>query len=437
MNTIEKTIELLNTSYSPFHVVKNIEEELKAKGFMQLCENRNYNLELGKSYFVKRNDSSIIAFRLPQKITTDFHFQITASHTDSPTFKIKPNPIIRKENVILLNTEPYGGLIYNTWLDKPLSFAGRVMVRQKDRIETRLLSIDEDILIIPNLAIHMNRTINSGYIYNPSKDLLPMFALDIDDSFDFKEYLKNKLELNGEEEVLAFDLFLYNRQKATLIGMNREFLASGREDDLTSCYSSLLGFVESENPVTACNVFVAFDNEEVGSLTKQGANSTFLKETLKRISDIFEINADDYETRIAASTLISIDNAHADHPNHLEIHDQTSPVLMNKGIVIKYNANQSYTSDSLSSSIVKTLCHQKGIAFQEYTNRSDMRGGSTLGNISNSMVSLTSVDIGIPQLSMHSSYEVLAKNDITSMADFVKEYYSHDIYMDGSSVRIK
>ena len=149
------------------------------------------------------------------------------------------------------------------------------------------------------------------------------------------------------------------------------------------------------------------------------------------------INVDDYETRIAASTLISIDNAHADHPNHLEIHDQTSPVLMNKGIVIKYNANQSYTSDSLSSSIVKALCHQKGIAFQEYTNRSDMRGGSTLGNISNSMVSLTSVDIGIPQLSMHSSYEVLAKNDITSMADFVKEYYSHDIYMDGSSVRIK
>lgn len=437
MNTIEKTIELLNTSYSPFHVVKNIEEELKAKGFIPLCENRNYNLELGKSYFVKRNDSSIIAFRLPQKITTDFHFQITASHTDSPTFKIKPNPIIRKENVILLNTEPYGGLIYNTWLDKPLSFAGRVMVRQKDRIETRLLSIDEDILIIPNLAIHMNRTINSGYIYNPSKDLLPMFALDIDESFDFKEYLKNKLELNGEDEVLAFDLFLYNRQKATLIGMNREFLASGREDDLTSCYSSLLGFMESQNQVAACNVFVAFDNEEVGSLTKQGANSTFLKETLKRISHILGINVDDYETRIAASTLISIDNAHADHPNHLEIHDQTSPVLMNKGIVIKYNANQSYTSDSLSSSIVKALCHQKGIAFQEYTNRSDMRGGSTLGNISNSMVSLTSVDIGIPQLSMHSSYEVLAKNDITSMADFVKEYYSHDIYMDGSSVRIK
>lgn len=436
MNPIEKTIELLNKSYSPFHVVRNIQDELESKGFIQLFENSPYHLEAGKSYYVKRNDSSIIAFILPDGIDSRFHFQITASHTDSPTFKIKPNPILRKENSVLLNTEPYGGLIYNTWLDKPLSFAGRVMVKEGNSIKTELLAIDEDLLIIPNLAIHMNRTINSGYVYNPAKDLLPLFALDVEESFNFMTYLKKKMNLREEDNILSFDLFLYNRQKAALLGMNKELIGSGREDDLTSCYSSLLGFLNADKNDKACNVFVAFDNEEVGSLTKQGANSTFLKETLSRISRSFENNPDDFESRIAASTLISIDNAHADHPNHLEVRDQTSPVMMNKGIVIKYNANQSYTSDSLSSSIVKLLCNTNNIPYQEYTNRSDMRGGSTLGNISNSMVSLTSVDIGIPQLSMHSSYEVLAKNDLLSMENFVREYYSHDIYIEGSDILI-
>lgn len=436
MTTNEKLIQLLNASYSPFHVVKNIESELQSHGFIQLKENENYSLELSKSYFVKRNDSSIIAFTLPETLTSDFHFQITASHTDSPTFKLKPNPVIRKENAIVLNTEPYGGLIHNTWLDRPLSFAGRVLISHEGKIETRLLNIDEDLLIIPNLAIHMNRNINSGFAYNPSKDLLPLFSLDAEDDFSFADYLKEKLNLTKEDIVEGFDLFLYNRTKATLLGRKKEFLASGREDDLASCYSSLLGFLESGLSQTAVKVFVAFDNEEVGSLTKQGANSTFLKETLIRISKIFEQEKDDFEKRIASSSLISIDNAHADHPNYLEVHDQTSPVRMNHGIVIKYNANQSYTSDALSASIVKTICRKEEIPFQEFTNRSDMRGGSTLGNISNSIVSMTSVDIGIPQLAMHSSYEVLALKDMLEMERFVKAYYSYDVIVDSSSIVI-
>ncbi len=437
MNTIKKTIDLLNKSYSPYHVVKNIEEELKRKDFTLLSEEENYELTPGNKYYVKRNDSSIIAFKLPKDMS-DFHFQITASHTDSPTFKIKPDPVIRKETAILLNTEPYGGLIHNTWLDKPLSFAGRVMVSQNGRkIQTKLLAIDEDLLIIPNLCIHMNREINSGFKYNPSKDLLPIFALDERDDFSFDSYLLEKLNLDKSYEIKGYDLFLYNRQKPTVIGKNQELLGSPREDDLASCYSALLGFLDSKNTDDTVSVFVAFDNEEVGSLTKQGANSTFLKETLKRISKIFKHADDDFEKEIAKSCLISIDNAHADHPNYLEIKDKTTSILMNHGIVIKYNANQSYTSDSFSSAIVKLICDNYDIHYQDYTNRSDMRGGSTLGNISNSMVSLTSVDIGIGQLSMHSSYEVMGKYDLEAMKAFVELFYSSNIKITSNSIELK
>lgn len=436
MNTITKTIDLLSKSYSPYHVVKNIEEELETNNFKKLNEEDNYSLLPGVKYYIKRNDSSIIAFSLPLNMS-DFHFQITASHTDSPTFKIKPNPIIRKENAILLNTEPYGGLIHNTWLDKPLSFAGRVMVKNEGKIESKLLAIDEDLLIIPNLCIHMNREINSGFRYNPSKDLLPLFALDEKEDFSFDNYLLEKLNLNSSSKVIGYDLFLYNREKVTTIGKNQELLASSREDDLTSCYTALLGFINSKQIDNSVSIFVAFDNEEVGSLTKQGANSTFLKETLKRISKCFKKNEDDFEKEIAKSCLISIDNAHGDHPNYLEIKDKTTKVLLNHGIVIKYNANQSYTSDSFSSAIVKSICDTNNIKYQDYTNRSDMRGGSTLGNISNSMVSLTSVDIGLAQLAMHSSYEVLGKYDLEDMKSFVEKFYSSSINIHSNYIEIK
>lgn len=436
MNTITKTIDLLSKSYSPYHVVKNIEEELETNNFKKINEEDNYSLLPGKKYYIKRNDSSIIAFSLPLNMS-DFHFQITASHTDSPTFKIKPNPIIRKENAILLNTEPYGGLIHNTWLDKPLSFAGRVMVKNEGRIESKLLAIDEDLLIIPNLCIHMNREINSGFRYNPSKDLLPLFALDEKEDFSFDNYLLEKLNLNSTSKIIGYDLFLYNREKVTTIGKNQELLASPREDDLTSCYTALLGFINSKQIDNSVSIFVAFDNEEVGSLTKQGANSTFLKETLKRISKCFKKNEDDFEKEISKSCLISIDNAHGDHPNYLEIKDKTTKVLLNHGIVIKYNANQSYTSDSFSSAIVKSICDSNNIKYQDYTNRSDMRGGSTLGNISNSMVSLTSVDIGLAQLAMHSSYEVLGKYDLEDMKSFVEKFYSSSINIHSNYIEIK
>lgn len=432
MNNLDKIINLLNESYSPFHVVKNIENELKENGFSLLKENQNFRLEKGKKYYVKRNDTSIIVFEIPDDFSlASSSFLLTATHNDSPTFKIKPNPIIHKGNLMLLNTEPYGGGIYATWLDKPLSIAGRVLVEKDDRIESRLLAIDEDLLEIPNVCIHMNRTVNSENKVNPSTDTLPLFGIDQND-FSFDKYLLKQLNLEGYE-VLSHDLFLYNREKAKLIGREKEFLASGRLDDLSAAYSALLGFLSSKKG-KAIKVYASFDNEEVGSLTRQGANSTFLKETLKRIIIALGGKDDDFEKTIASSFMLSIDNAHADHPNHMEYTDKTTKVEMNKGIVIKYNANQSYTSDALSSAIVKSIMKKNAIPYQEYTNRSDLRGGSTLGNISNSEVSLITVDIGLAQLAMHSSYEIMGKKDIDYLVDFTKDYFASNIQIDYDTV---
>ncbi len=434
MENTEKIISLLNQSYSPFHVVSNIEKELLSHGFLARKENRNYDIQPGNSYYVKRNDTSIIAFTVPKKFTKDnLRFLLSATHNDSPTFKIKPNPIVRKDNLMLLNTEPYGGGIYATWLDKPLSIAGRVFTEEKDGIHSHLLVIDEDLLEIPNVCIHMNHTVNSANTVNPAVDTLPIFGTD-EENFSFNDYLLEKLGLDREEsKVLSHDLFLYNREKAAKVGYHQEFLASGRLDDLSAAYTVLLGFLSSEEN-DAIKVYASFDNEEVGSLTRQGANSTFLKETLKRIVIALGGEKDDFEKAVASSFMISVDNAHANHPNHPEYTDKTTNVQLNKGIVIKYNANQSYTSDALSSSLIKAIMNKYGIPYQEYTNRSDLRGGSTLGNLSNSEVSLITVDIGIAQLAMHSSYELLGVEDLSHMISFASHYFSSPIRIEEEKI---
>ena len=418
MNTNEAVLNLLKKSYSPFHAVKNIEEKLLEGGFIELDETKTYKLELGKSYFVKRNDSSIIAFRLPKKCE-EIAFHIAAAHTDSPTFKVKPNPVLIKGGLMMLNVEPYGGMLHSTWLDRPLSIAGRVLVKNENGIASHLLAIDEELLQIPNLCIHMNREANKGFAYNPAKDLIPVFG-QVEEGFDFNKYLLEKLGLEGE--VLGHDLFLYNRDEPRYVGRKQEFLSSGRLDDLSSAYTALLGFLESENEKDV-NVLVCFDNEEVGSLTKQGANSDFLKRNLERIL-IALGKKDEMGEIVARSFLLSIDNAHANHPNYPEISDATTKVALGGGIVIKYNANQKYTSDAVSASRVKDIAKEAGVPVQEYTNRSDLPGGSTLGNISNSELSLTSCDIGLPQLAMHSSNEFMAVADLEYMVRLVSAFYS-------------
>ncbi len=418
---IENILSLLNRSYSPFHVVNNIKEELLKKGFLELEEKEDFSLEKGKSYFVKRNDTSIIAFRLPKEKAKSF--RITSSHTDCPTFKLKPNPIIAYKNLLLLNVEPYGGGIYYSWMDRPLSIAGRLLVQDEKGIHSKLFAIEENLLTIPSVAIHMNREVNSNASFNPAKDMIPLLG-NAKKDFSFSSYLKEKASLKSEETIIAHDLFLYSREKALFSGMNQEFVSSPRLDDLGSVYTSLFGFLNEKKDNDSVSLFVAFDNEEVGSLTRQGANSTFLSDILKRITTLLGNN---YQTMVANSVMLSIDNGHANHPNHPEYSDATTDVELNQGVVIKYNANQKYTTDAISSALVKAIAAKENLNIQEYTNRSDLRGGSTLGNISNSEVSLLCADIGLPQLAMHSSYELVGKKDMEDMIRLVSSFYETKI----------
>lgn len=423
-------MSLLKTSHSPFQVVDNIEKELREKGSIELKENTKWDLEKNKSCYVKRNDSSIIAFRIPE-ILSHHAFHISAAHTDSPSFKIKPNPIVVRNNLMMLQTEPYGGGIYHTWMDRPLSFAGRLLVKDEKEIRTVLLDIDEDLLDIPSLCIHFDRNVNSGKDFNPAIDMIPVFGTTEKD-FDFSKYLKEKAGLKDNEEILSYDLFLYVREEPRLIGSRHEFLLSPREDDLSSTYSSLSGFLEAESS-DSISVYCAFDNEEVGSLTKQGAFSTFLSDVLHRIAKACGF---DYEESVASSFLLSIDNAHANHPNHPEVSGAGVDCEMNRGIVLKSNANQSYTTDAFSSAIVKEVAEEAKVPLQYFTNRADLKGGSTLGNLSNNQVSLNAADIGIAQLAMHSCNELLGAYDIENMAELVKSYFSSDFQIQGNSIKL-
>lgn len=429
MNYKEQLMGMLETSYSPFHAVKNIVSRLKESGFEELRESSEFALEKGHSYYVVRNGTSVIAFKVPSVIDNPM-CKIAAVHTDSPTFKIKPNPVKRFKNIVSLNCEPYGGSIYYTFFDKPLSLAGRVFVKKGGKVVPELVAIDKDLLYIPSVCIHMNRQCNSGYEFNAARDTIPMMG-DLPADFSFNAYLS---ELIGAE-VVSYDLFIYNRQKPTIVGFNGEYLSSPRLDDLSAAYTMLMGFVESEPK--ELSIYAAFDNEEVGSLTKQGANSDFMKHTIGRIYNALGFSKEQRFAALSKSFLLSVDNAHANHPNRPDLSDSTTDVRLNGGIVLKYNANQSYTSDGLSGSIVKELCAVAGVKVQEYTNRSDLRGGGTLGNISNSEISLTAADIGIAQLAMHSSNELMGIEDTDAMVALATIYYKTTIDIEGESFSIK
>lgn len=430
MSNLEKMMGLLSKSYSQFHAVENIKNELLSSGFEELKENLEFHALPGHNYFITRNDSSIVAFKIPANPAKQF--KITATHTDSPTFKIKPNPVKRYKNIASLNCEPYGGGIYYSFFDRPLTIAGRVFVKDESKVESKLLYVDQDLLYIPSLCIHMNRNVNSAFEANPARDTIPMLG-ELPEDFSFNKFLSEKL---GGKEVVSYDLYLATREKPTSVGFSNEFLSSPKLDDLAASYTALFGFVASNNE-SAINVFASFDNEEVGSLTKQGAHSDFLKHVLGRIASSLGWDKENKFQALANSVMLSIDNAHANHPNRPEMSDPTTDVRLNGGIVIKYNANQSYTSDALSSSIVKMICERNQLPYQEYTNRNDLRGGSTLGNISNSEVSLTTVDIGLAQLAMHSANEIMGAKDADDMVKLVERFYSSDISLEGSSIILK
>ena len=431
MEILKDLMNFLDSSVTMFHAINECEKVLKDSGYIYLPENEKWNIRAGK-YYTKRNSSSLIAFDIANG---DYHFQISAAHSDSPTFKLKDRPIIESNGYLKLNVEAYGGMIDATWLDKPLTLAGRVMVDTKDGIETRLLNIDKDLLIIPNVPIHFNREINKGFAFNNQVDMLPVFSAGNLSEADFDKMLAKELGVKPEA-ILAKDLYLVNRQKATVIGYDNELISSGRLDDLECVYTSLLGFIEAMNN-DHINVFAVFDNEEVGSVTKQGAMSTFLVSTLNRINKALGKSDEDYYRAIAKSMLISCDNAHAIHPNHPELFDVKNRPVLNKGIAIKESANQKYTTDAFSRAILKKILEKKNIPYQTFANRSDIAGGSTLGNLSNTVVSMNAVDIGLPQLAMHSAYETAGAKDVVYAFETLKAFFEANIDIKDDKVAIE
>ena len=422
-NHVKQLFKFIENSPSCFHAIKTITEELKNEGFVEIKEKDTWQIEQGKKYYVTRNLSSVIAFKIPQN---DFKsFNIVASHSDSPTFKIKANAEIEVKNkYVKLNTEKYGGMICSTWFDRPLSIAGRILVKENNAVKTHLVNIDKDLVIIPNLAIHMNREVNDGYTYNAQIDMLPLYG-DNSSKGSLMKTIAKEAEVE-EESILDTDLFLYNRMNGTKIGSNEEYISIPRLDDLECAFTSLSAFL-SENTSNSASVYCVFDNEEVGSGTKQGADSTFLYDVLRRINISLGKTEEDYYRLISSSFMVSADNAHALHPNYTDKSDLTNKVYMNDGIVIKYNANQKYTTDAVSASIFKTICDSVDVPYQTFTNRSDILGGSTLGNISNAHVSLNTIDIGLAQLAMHSTYETAGAKDVTYMIDAIKAFYNTSI----------
>ena len=418
-----KLMDFLDSSVNAFFAVENMKNILLEEGFLPLYEGEDWNLKKGGKYFVTRNGSALIAFALPKKPFKGF--QMMASHSDSPVFKIKGEPELEiDKSYIQLNVEKYGGMICSPWLDRPLSIAGRVLVKTEKGVETKLVNIDRDLLIIPNLAIHMNREVNDGYKFNAQKDMLPLFST-IEGKGSFKKTVADAASVK-EEDILDWDLFLYNRQKATILGGKEEFIASGRLDDLQCAFSSLQGLL-SATPKESVALHCVYDNEEVGSGTKQGADSTFLKDVLHRILFAFGMGEEDYMKALQNSFLVSADNAHAVHPAHLDKADALNRPYMNKGIVLKYSANQKYTTDAVSAAVFKRFCDRAKVPYQSFANRSDMLGGSTLGNISNSQVALNTVDIGLPQLSMHSPYETAGVEDTYYLVEVAKLFYSSSV----------
>lgn len=420
IETTEKLLDFIEKSPTAFQAVDEMQKRLTENGFEVLSEKEYWKLVPGGKYLVTRNNSALIAFCIPEKESRVFH--IMASHSDSPSFKIKENPEIKVDNsYVKLNVEKYGGMLMAPWFDRPLSVAGRVVIRRNDGLEEKLVDIKRDLVMIPNLAIHMNREANNGVSYNPQKDLQPLFAAGNTD----RTLLEIIAEQTGvkKEDIISHDLFLYNRMLGTIWGADKEFVSSARLDDLQCAFASMEGLLRAQNHGSIA-VHCVMDNEEVGSGTKQGAASTFLKDTLLRINMGLGRTYEEYLMTLAGSFMVSADNAHALHPNYTDKTDPTNHPVLNKGIVIKFNANQKYCTDAVSAAIFKELCTKAGVPYQTFVNRSDIAGGSTLGNISNTQVPMNTVDIGLPQLAMHSPYETAGVKDTEYLVRAAEELFA-------------
>lgn len=411
-------IHFIAKSPSPFHAVRGIKAALLYAGFTEIREEDTWQIEKGGKYVVTRNGSALMAFTVPQESAEAFH--ITASHCDSPTFKIKEDPEIADGPYVKLNVEGYGGMIMSTWLDRPLSVAGRLLVTENGHLAEKLVAIDGTMLVIPSVAIHMDRSVNQHKEWKIQKDMLPLYGM-TGAKTPFMDVIAAAAKVKAED-ILAHDLILYSRVPGTIWGEEREFISSPKLDDLQCAFACFRGFTQGQKE-KYISVYALFDNEEVGSATSQGAGSTFLANTLERLARSLGYSYDETMAMIARSFMISADNAHSVHPNHPEYADPVNRPVINGGIVIKYSAAQKYATNAFSAAYFKKLCKDHDIPTQTFTNHSDNPGGSTLGNISNTVIAMPTVDIGLPQLAMHSSYETAGVKDTAYLVDAVTKFY--------------
>ncbi len=424
-NRISALCEFLDASPSVFHAVANLEKELKKAGYTRLLENEKWALVPGGTYYLTRGGSAVVAFRVPDREPAGF--LMTASHSDHPTFKVKENPELAGAYTRLA-VERYGGMLMAPWLDRPLSIAGRVMIETENGVTAKLMNIDRDLLLIPNVAIHMNRQANEGYKWNPAVDLLPLLG-----GKDAKGKFAALLQETAGGKILGHDLYLYVRQRASVWGMDEEFISSAALDDLQCTWCCTQGFLKAEQGGNM-PVLCVFDSEEVGSSSLQGAASDLLESTLTRVCVAMGW---DLKQKLAGSFMLSADNAHAVHPNHPEYADPNNAPVLGGGVVLKFNANQRYTTDGVTAAVFRKICDKAGVPVQTYCNRADIAGGSTLGNISLAHVSVPSADIGLAQLAMHSCYETASVQDVEHLENAVAAYYGTNLQIRGGEYILK
>lgn len=429
MNTyIESLLKFMDSSVCNFLAVDTIKKVLVANGFVEKRLEDAFTCQAGEKFFVTKNDSAIFAVTVGSKPVSETGFKIISAHSDSPCFRIKPNPeMVSGDGLVRLNTEVYGGPILYTWFDRPLSLAGRVILKGKSALHpvTRLLKIDNPILVIPHLAIHFNRSVNEGNPLSKQKDMLPILTR-ISSSLEAKNllinYVANSLDVSVAD-ILDFDLFVYDTEKACVVGLNDEFVLSGRLDDLSMAHAAITAITEATDSEATC-VSAIFDNEETGSGTKQGAHSPVLTNILRRVATCQGVDFDGFCRAVSKSFLISADNAHAFHPNYGEKYDPTNHPAIGGGPVIKINANCKYMTDAHSAAIFKSLCIEAGSPYQYFVNHSDVAGGSTLGNIFTGQLDIEGVDVGSPLLAMHSVRETASTDDHVNMIKVFKHFFS-------------
>ncbi len=418
-------LTFLQRSYTAYHATENAKNLLLENGFVQLKETEDWALNVGGKYFVERNGSALIAFTVEN--LDGFSFKIVASHTDSPALKIKENPATVSANCVKLNVEKYGGGIWYSFFDRPLKIAGRLVKKTEEGLQAETY-VSPFNVCIPSLAIHMNRQVNDGFSINPQIDLQPIYALEGE-----TQSFKTELE---ESDVLSYDLFAVNADMPYSFGVNDEFIASPRIDNLTSVYASLSALLSHESSSGVC-MAICMDNEEVGSRSLQGADGDFVENVLRRIAYALKFDDIEYYKALASSFMISLDNAHATHPNHPEKSDPTNKTLLGNGVVIKSHSGMAYTTDGLSSAVVKSVFEKADVKYQTFFNRSDAVGGSTLGSLALSHTGILSADLGLPQLAMHSACECFAKKDYDQLLNGLNAFYSSVITVDGQNVKIK